>query len=79
MLALAAPDKFRGSLSAAEVARALAEGARRSGWQCRELPLADGGEGTLEALGGANRDDDRRAGRSGSRSRRAGGSRAASR
>jgi glycerate kinase len=53
--ALAAPDKFRGSLSAAEVARALAEGARRAGWECRELALADGGEGTLEALGGANR------------------------
>ena len=53
--ALAAPDKFRGSLSAAEVARALAEGARRAGWECRELPLADGGEGTLEVLGGANR------------------------
>jgi glycerate 2-kinase len=55
MLALAAPDKFRGSLSAAEAARAMGEGARRAGWQCRELPLADGGEGTLDALGGANR------------------------
>jgi len=33
----------------------MAEGARRAGWECRELPLADGGEGTLEALGGANR------------------------
>ena len=37
------------------MARALAEGARRAGWECRELPLADGGEGTLEVLGGANR------------------------
>ena len=55
MLALAAPDKFRGSLSAAEAARAMGVGARRAGWQCRELPLADGGEGTLDALGGANR------------------------
>ncbi len=55
MLALAAPDKFRGSLSAAEAARAIGVGARRAGWQCRELPLADGGEGTLDALGGANR------------------------
>jgi glycerate kinase len=53
--ALAAPDKFRGSLSAGEAARALADGARRVGWECRQLPLADGGEGTLEALGGANR------------------------
>jgi glycerate kinase len=49
---LAAPDKFRGSLSASEAARALARGA---GPGCRELPLADGGEGTLAALGGANR------------------------
>ena len=49
---LAAPDKFRGSLTAAEAARALAEGA---GPGCRELPLADGGEGTLDVLGGANR------------------------
>jgi len=49
---LAAPDKFRGSLTATEAARALAEGA---GPDCRELPLADGGEGTLDVLGGANR------------------------
>jgi glycerate 2-kinase len=51
-LILAAPDKFRGSLTAAEAARALAAGA---GPDCRELPLADGGEGTLDVLGGANR------------------------
>jgi glycerate 2-kinase len=54
-LALAAPDKFRGSLRAVEVADALADGARRAEWGCRKLPLADGGEGTLEALGGVNR------------------------
>ncbi len=52
---VAAPDKFRGSLSAAEAARAIGIGARRAGWECREVPLADGGEGTLAALGGANR------------------------
>ena len=55
MLALAAPDKFRGTLSALDAARAIAEGARRVGWRCRELPLADGGEGTLDVLGGPNR------------------------
>jgi glycerate 2-kinase len=55
MLVLAAPDKFRGTLSGPEVAQAIAEGARRAGWECRMLPLADGGEGTLDALGGANR------------------------
>jgi glycerate kinase len=52
---LAAPDKFRGSLTAAEVAAAIAAGARRAGRECLEMPLADGGEGSLEALGGANR------------------------
>jgi glycerate kinase len=55
VLVLAAPDKFRGTLAAAEAARAIADGAGRAGWHCRELPLADGGEGTLDALGGANR------------------------
>lgn len=52
---LAAPDKFRGSLGAREAAAAIALGARDAGWEAVELPLADGGEGTLEALGGANR------------------------
>jgi glycerate 2-kinase len=52
---LAAPDKFRGSASAREAAAAIAAGAARLGWACRELPLADGGEGTLDALGGPNR------------------------
>ncbi len=55
MRALAAPDKFRGTLSAADAAAAMARGARRAGWECDELPLADGGEGTLDVLGGANR------------------------
>src|SRR5262245_729700 len=52
MAFLAVPDKFRGSLTASQAARALALGA---GGECRELPLADGGEGTLEVLGGPNR------------------------
>lgn len=52
---IAAPDKFRGSLSAPAVAAAMVAGARSAGWEGRALPLADGGEGTLEALGGANR------------------------
>jgi glycerate kinase len=45
-----APDKFRGSLTAAEAAEALAEGARDAGCQALGHPLADGGEGTLEVL-----------------------------
>jgi glycerate kinase len=49
--ALVCPDKFRSSLSAAEAAAAMAAGARRAGVEhVRELPLADGGEGTLDAL-----------------------------
>ena len=49
--ALCAPDKFRGSLSAGAAAAALAAGLRAEGFtEVVELPLADGGEGTLEAL-----------------------------
>jgi glycerate kinase len=55
MRVLAAPDKFRGSAGAADAARAIATGAARLGCSCRELPLADGGEGTLDAFGGPNR------------------------
>jgi len=52
---LAAPDKFRGTATAPEVAAAVARAAVASGARADEAPLADGGEGTLEALGGANR------------------------
>jgi len=52
---LAAPDKFRGTLTAREAAAAIAAGAERAGWAADQLPLADGGEGTLEVLGGGNR------------------------
>jgi glycerate kinase len=55
MRALAAPDKFRGTLSAQEAAAAIATGAERAGWTAVALPLADGGEGTLDVLGGGNR------------------------
>jgi glycerate kinase len=52
---LACPDKLRGTLTAREAAAAIAAGAARAGWEAVELPLADGGEGTLAALGGGNR------------------------
>jgi glycerate 2-kinase len=55
MRILAAPDKFRGTLTAREAAAAIAAGAARAGWSAVELPLADGGEGTLDVLGGGNR------------------------
>jgi glycerate 2-kinase len=46
-----APDKFKGSLSAAEVAREVADGLRAAipGLNVREHPVADGGDGTVEA------------------------------
>ncbi len=53
---LAAPDKFRSSASAREVAHAMAAGARRAGRPAVELPLADGGEGLLDVLGGEVRE-----------------------
>ena len=49
---LVAPDKFKGTFSAAEVAGAIAAGLRAAGRAVDELPVADGGEGTAEALGG---------------------------
>ena len=49
---LVAPDSFKGSLSSVRVAEALGHGWRRArpGDSVRLAPLADGGEGTLEAL-----------------------------
>ena len=55
MKILAAVDKFRGTASAAQVATAIGHACWQLGHDCIERPLADGGEGTLEALGGANR------------------------
>jgi glycerate kinase len=48
---LLAPDKFKGSLSAVEVARHLSAGLRRASplVQVRSCPVADGGDGTLDA------------------------------
>jgi glycerate kinase len=50
MRVLVAPASLKESLSAAEAARALAEGARCAGAETVELPLADGGRGTLECI-----------------------------
>ena len=49
-IALCAPDKLRGALDAAQAAAALAAGCRDAGWEALEHPLADGGEGTCEAV-----------------------------
>ncbi len=50
-----APDKFRGTASAGEAAAAAAGAARRAGWTADEIPMSDGGEGLLDALGGESR------------------------
>jgi glycerate 2-kinase len=47
---LVAPDSFKGTFSAADVAAALARGLRMAGRDAEELPVADGGEGTMEVL-----------------------------
>lgn len=49
---LVAPDKFKGTFTAAEVAGAISAGLRAGGREVDELPVADGGEGTAAALGG---------------------------
>ncbi|MDF0528329.1 glycerate kinase [Tsukamurella sp. 8F] len=49
MRALVAPDKFKGSLTAAHVADALALGLATAGVQAETLPLADGGDGSVAA------------------------------
>jgi glycerate kinase len=50
LAALVAPDSFKGTFSAPEVARAVADGLRSAGREAHELPVADGGEGTMEVL-----------------------------
>ena len=54
MKVLLAPDKFRGSFSAHEVAEAVAQGIRETAPKATILirPVFDGGEGTSEALAG---------------------------
>jgi glycerate kinase len=48
---LVAPDSFKGTFRAAEVAAAVGRGLERAGLMPPDLcPLADGGEGTMEAL-----------------------------
>ena len=54
MRILVAPDSFKECLTAREVAAAMAAAVRERwpGAEVVEMPLADGGEGTLEALAG---------------------------
>lgn len=52
-------DKFRGTATAAELCAAacaaLGADERTAAWDCVAIPMADGGDGLLDALGGANR------------------------
>jgi glycerate 2-kinase len=52
MRVLVAPDKFKGTLTAEEAAEAIARGWRRAdpAAEVDVVPMADGGEGTLDAL-----------------------------
>lgn len=47
-----APDSFKGSLTAKEVADSIAQGIAKvfPGAECTLVPMADGGEGTVESL-----------------------------
>ncbi len=58
MRVVIAPDSFKGTINAADAAHALASGwrQRRPDDDISELPLADGGEGTLSAFSTAETD-----------------------
>ena len=52
---LAAPDKFKGTASAHDIASAIGHACWEVGVDVVELPMSDGGDGLLDVLGGANR------------------------
>jgi len=58
---LVAPDSFKGTFSAARVAQAIGRGAAAAGVEAVLCPVADGGEGTLDALVSARGGELRRA------------------
>src|SRR5256885_4360526 len=55
MRALSARTSLKGALSAVDAADALAEGLRAGGADADVRPVADGGDGTLDVLGGEPR------------------------
>jgi glycerate kinase len=58
---LVAPDSFKGTFGAGEVAEAVATGLEEGGAEAERCPVADGGEGTMEVLLGALGGERRRA------------------
>src|SRR6267142_3808649 len=57
MKVIVAPNSFKGSLSATQAAKAIARGVREvfPDAEVVEIPVADGGEGTVEALVSAHK------------------------
>lgn len=55
MRVVVAPDKFRGTVSAREAAAAMGRAVEAAGHEAVLVPVADGGEGLLDVLGGPNR------------------------
>ncbi|MFE6501886.1 glycerate kinase, partial [Kitasatospora sp. NPDC057738] len=55
MRVVLAPDSFKGTVTATDAARALADGWRsvRPGDELIARPMADGGEGTIAAVAAA--------------------------
>lgn len=53
-LIVVAPDKYRGTATAAEAAAAMAGALEAVGFATEKIPLSDGGEGLLEVFGGPN-------------------------
>ena len=52
MKIILAPDSFKGNLTSLEVAEALEKGVKRvlPKANCIKIPMADGGEGTVQSL-----------------------------
>ena len=55
MRVVIAPDKFKGTATATELATAIAAVVEAAGHEAVPIPMADGGDGTLDAFGGPNR------------------------
>ena len=58
MRVIAAPASLKGVLSARDAAEALAQGLRAGGAEAIAMPVADGGDGTLDVLDGARRESE---------------------
>src|SRR5690606_15925015 len=53
LVLLIAPDSFKGTYDAGQVAAAIARGVREAGGRAEPCPVADGGEGTMAIVVGA--------------------------